>query len=310
VHHPAMSWIEGRTFLMGSDARFAEEAPAHRVTISGFWIDTTAVTNADFARFVASTGYVTVAERPFDPRQFPGAAPGTLVPGGLVFRQARGPVDLRSFRNWWDYVPGACWREPEGPGSSVGGRLDHPVVQIAYRDAEAYARWAGKVLPAEAEWECAARGGLEGAYYACPDEFMPSRAVANAWQGEFPCRNPCVDDFAGTAPVKTSAPNGYGLYEMAGNVWEWTSDGYCDWLGILNAQKACCVPANPRDPSVERSCDTRMPLLRMPRKVLKGGSFLCAPNCRRYRPSARYPQTVDTASNHIGFRCIVRTAGQ
>ena len=306
--HPRMTWIEGGTFLMGSDDFYPEERPAHRVAVSGFWMDVTTVTNADFAAFVASTGYVTVAERPLDPKQFPGADPAMLVPGALVFCQPRRPVDMRNFRNWWQYVPGTCWRNPEGPGSSLKGLDDHPVVQVAYEDALAYATWAGKCLPTEAQWEFAARGGLEGAAYVWGDELTPSGAYrANTWQGEFPWQNLARDGFERTAPVRAFAPNDYGLFQMAGNVWEWTSDWFRDRHKKPNSQKACCMPVNPRGPSVEHSFDICMPQTRIPRKVLKGGSYLCAPNyCRRYRPAARYPQMIDTAACHVGFRCSAR----
>jgi len=305
-----MVWVPGGTFLMGSDSHYPEEAPAHPVRVSPFWMDATAVTNAEFARFAAETGYVTLAERPLDPAQYPGADPQMLVPGGLVFRKARRPVDLGNFRNWWSYVPGACWKHPEGPQSSIAGRLDHPVVQIAYADAEAYARWAGKELPTEAEWELAARGGLDGAVYCWGDELMPQgRHLANTWQGEFPWQNLRQDGFEGTAPVRSFPPNGYGLYEMTGNVWEWTRNWYRDRHKKPNERKACCVPTDPRGPSVEHSYDACLPRIRIPRRVIKGGSFLCAPNyCRRYRPAARYPQMIDTATCHVGFRCVVRAS--
>lgn len=300
-------FIPGGTFTMGSDSHYPEEAPAHPVTVSPFWMDATAVTNADFAAFVAATGYVTLAERPLDPAMYPGADPSLLEPGGLVFRRSRGPVDLRDFHNWWNYLPGASWRHPEGPGSSIAGRLDHPVVQIAFEDAEAYARWAGKELPTEAEWECAARGGLDRAEFAWGDEFAPEgRQMANTWQGEFPWQNLELDGFAGIAPVRSFPPNGHGLHEMTGNVWEWTTDWYRD-RHKQPAKKACCVPQNPRGPSIELSYDPCMPKTRIPRKVIKGGSFLCAPNyCRRYRPAARHAQMIDTATCHLGFRCVVR----
>ena len=310
--HPNMRWIEGGTFLMGSNDFYPEEAPAHQVTVSGFWMDATTVTNYDFARFVAATGYVTVAERPLDPRQFPGADPALLVPGALVFSQTRRPVDMKNFRAWWKYVPGACWCRPEGPDSSIADRGDHPVVQVAYDDAFAYAHWAGKSLPTEAEWEFAARGGLEGAAYTWGDEFTPRGVhMANTWQGQFPWQNLGTDGFQGTAPAKSFPSNGYGLYQMAGNVWEWTRDWYRDRHKKPNSHKACCIPVNPRGPSMEHSFDNCMPKIRIPRRVLKGGSFLCAPNyCRRYRPAARYPQMIDTAACHIGFRCIIEaTAG-
>jgi len=305
-----MGWIPGGPFLMGSDSHYPEEAPAHRVSVAGFWMDTTNVTNADFAAFVAQTDYVTLAERPLDPKQFPGADPELLKPGGLVFRKARRSVDPRNFRNWWTYTPGACWKHPEGPGSSIDGRRGHPVVQIAFEDAEAYAKWAHKELPTEAEWEFAARGGLEGAEFAWGNELTrDGRHLANTWQGEFPWQNLQLDGFEGCAPVKSYPANGYGLFEMTGNVWEWTTDWYRGRHKKPNAQKACCIPVNPRGPSVEHSYDPSMPKVRIPRKVIKGGSFLCAPNyCRRYRPAARYPQMIDTATCHIGFRCVVRPA--
>jgi formylglycine-generating enzyme required for sulfatase activity len=300
--------IPAGTFLMGSDAFYPEEAPAHPVTVSGFWIDATTVTSEQFARFVAETGYLTVAERELDPHQYPGADPCKLVPGALVFQKPHRPVSLADMHNWWAYVPGACWRSPEGPGSSIGNRDEHPVVQVAYEDAQAYAAWAGKELPTEAEWEYAARGGLDGAAYAWGDEFTPAGVhMANTWQGAFPWQNLCTDGYESTAPVRAFPPNGYGLYEMTGNVWEWTTDWYRDQHKKPNAHKACCIPTNPRGPSVEHSYDPSMPKTRIPRKVLKGGSFLCAPvYCRRYRPAARYPQMIDTASCHIGFRCVVR----
>jgi formylglycine-generating enzyme len=307
-HYRDMQWIEAGTFLMGSDDFYPEEEPVHPVKVSGFWMDVATVTNADFERFVRDTGYVTVAERPLDPNLFPGADPAMLVPGALVFSQPRHPVDLRDFRNWWQYVPGTYWRCPEGPKSSLAGREDHPVVQVAYEDALAYATWAGKTLPTEAEWEYAARGGLEGAPYVWGSEYTPGgKWMANTWQGEFPWQNLAVDGFERTAPVRSFEPNGYGLYQMAGNVWEWTTDWYREQHKKPNPQKACCIPVNPHGPSIEHSFDACNPKVRIPRKVLKGGSYLCAPNyCRRYRPAARHPQMVDTGTAHIGFRCIAR----
>lgn len=296
---------------MGSDSHYPEEAPAHQVTVEGFYMDVHTVTNAEFARFVAKTGYMTVAERPLDPALYPGARPGLLVPGAVVFRKPRGPVALGSLRAWWEYVPGACWRCPQGRGSSISGRASFPVVQVAYEDAAAYAAWAGKALPTEAEWEFAARGGLDGADYVWGDELTPNgRHLANTWQGQFPWHNECSDGYDGLAPVKSFPPNGYGLYEMAGNVWEWT----CDWYADRHkepAARACCVPVNPHGAAMERSFDLTLPAVPIPRKVLKGGSYLCAPNyCRRYRPAARYPQMIDTATCHIGFRCIARVSRQ
>jgi formylglycine-generating enzyme len=303
-----MVWIPGGTFLMGSNDFYPEEAPAHRATVSGFFMDVTAVTNTQFARFVAATGYVTVAERPLDPRAYPGADPQQLQPGGLVFTKPRRRVNLDDFRNWWSYVPGACWRTPEGPGSSLDERAEHPVVQLAYEDALAYAQWAGKELPTEAEWEYACRGGLHAAAYAWGAALTPEGVhMANTWQGEFPWQNLVSDGFEGTAPVRSFPPNGYGLFEMAGNVWEWTTDWYRAQHKKSHAQEGCCTLVNPRRPSMEYSYDPSMPKVHIPRKVLKGGSFLCAANyCRRYRPAARYPQMIDTATCHIGFRCVIR----
>jgi len=304
----SMVRVPGGTFLMGSDNHYPEEAPTHQVTVSPFWIDATVITNAEFAAFVAETAYVTLAERPLDPALYPGALAEMLKPGGLVFRKARQPVDLKDFHNWWSYVPGACWRHPEGPQSSITGRLHHPVVQISFEDAEAYARWAHKELPTEAEWEFAARGGLEAAEFAWGEEFAPGgKQMANTWQGEFPWQNLCDDGFEGAAPVKSFPPNGYGLYEMTGNVWEWTTDWYRNRHKQPNTHKTCCIPVNPRGPSVEHSYDSCSPKIRIPRKVIKGGSFLCAPNyCRRYRPAARHAHMIDTATGHLGFRCVVR----
>ncbi|RJG07886.1 formylglycine-generating enzyme family protein [Noviherbaspirillum cavernae] len=305
---PDMVWIPGGAFTMGSDAHYPEEAPAHRVSVSACWMDRTAVTNEQFARFVNATGYVTLAERPLDPAMYPGALPELLVPGGLVFTKPPGRVDLRHIGNWWAYVPGASWSKPLGLDSSIEGLEDHPVVQIAYEDAEAYAKWAGAELPTEAEWEFAARGGLEGAEFAWGAELMPdNKPMANFWQGEFPWQNLRLDGYERTAPVASFPPNGYGLFEMAGNVWEWTSDWYREHKLAPVAQKACCAPKNPRGGSIDQSYDKRQPEIKIPRRVLKGGSHLCAPNyCRRYRPAARYPQQIDTATSHVGFRCIVR----
>jgi len=300
-----MAWIPGGTFLMGSDRHYPEERPAHRVSVDGFWMDAHAVTNDEFARFVAATGYVTVAERTPDPADYPGAKPELLVPGSAVFRKPAHRVDLRNPYEWWAYVPGADWRHPQGPDSSIDGLGDHPVVHVAYEDALAYARWAGKDLPTEAEWEFAARGGLDGATYAWGDEFLPGgRFMANTWQGEFPIQNLALDGYEWTAPVGSFPPNGYGLYDMIGNVWEWTRDWYQEYGAVI---RSCCASTNPRGGEREASYDPRTPDNRIPRKVIKGGSYLCAPNyCRRYRPAARLAQPVDTSTCHLGFRCVVR----
>jgi sulfatase modifying factor 1 len=266
------------------------------------------VTNARFEHFARETGYQTVAERPLDPEDFPGAPPENLVPGSLVFQKTEGPVDLRQINLWWAWTPGACWRRPDGPGSHVRKRRHHPAVHIAYEDALAYAEWAGKSLPAEAEWEFAARGGLEGATFTWGDDHTPGgNYMANTWQGEFPWQNLVTDGFGGKSPVGSFPPNGYGVHDMAGNVWDWTSDWWTE-LHPEDADKPCCIPNNPRGGEIEQSYDPAAPQFQVPRKVVKGGSYLCAPNyCLRYRPAARRPQMVDTGMSHIGFRCIVRT---
>jgi len=302
---PGMMWIPGGTFLMGSDKHYAEEAPTHRARVDGFWMDAFTVTNRDFERFVVETGYVTLAERPASPDDYPGAKPEMLVPSSTMFKKPPGPVDMRNHYNWWVYVPGANWRHPRGPKSSIKKLMDHPVVHVAYEDAEAYAQWAGKELPTEAEWEFAARGGLEGAEYVWGDELTPGgRHMANTFQGEFPWRNTLDDGFEYTAPVGSFPPNSYGLYDMAGNVWQWTSDWYQEHGKI---DSPCCTVANPRGGSRDASYDPRQPDVKIPRKVTKGGSHLCAPNyCRRYRPAARMAQPVDTSISHLGLRCICR----
>jgi formylglycine-generating enzyme len=297
-----MAWVPGGEFAMGSDRFYPEEGPVRRVRVDGFWIDVGPVTVAGFARFVDETGHVTEAEMAPDAADYPGADPELLVPGSLVFRPSEGPVDLRDVRNWWAWEPGATWRAPEGPGSSVDDRRDHPVTQVAYRDAAAYAAWAGAELPTEAEWERAARGGLEGAVFAWGDEFAPGgRMMANTWQGRFPWENLLEDGYAGTSPVGRFPSNGYGLHDMTGNVWEWTSD----YFAMPAApQRPCCAPSNPRVTDAEASV---APGEAHPRRVIKGGSHLCAPSyCLRYRPAARQSETVETSTTHIGFRCVVR----
>ncbi|MBV8164838.1 MAG: formylglycine-generating enzyme family protein [Candidatus Eremiobacteraeota bacterium] len=297
-----MQQIAAGRFFMGSDKFYPEEAPVREVEVDPFWIDTYAVTNREYERFVGETGYVTVAERPLNPADYPGALPGMLVPGALVFKQTQGPVDLRDWSQWWEYTPSACWKHPEGPGSSIRARARHPVVHIAFEDAEAYARWAGKRLPTEAEWEYAARGGLAGASFVWGDEMEPDgKPAANTWQGDFPWQNLLTDGYERTAPVGTFPPNGYGLFDMAGNVWEWTTDWY---VARREAAPSPCCSASSEDHR-ERSYDPAFEDIRIPRKVVKGGSFLCAPNyCLRFRPAARSPQMIDTGMSHLGFRCV------
>ncbi|HSL72595.1 MAG TPA: formylglycine-generating enzyme family protein, partial [Longimicrobiales bacterium] len=266
-----MVWIPGGTFMMGSDRHYPEEAPAHQVRVDGFWMDAYAVTNADFARFVYATGHVTEAERPPDPLNYPGALPELLVPASVVFHKPARPVPLSDPYNWWRYVAGADWRHPTGPDSTIEGLDRHPVVHVTYGDAAAYARWAKKELPSEAEWEFAARGGLDGAEYAWGDELTPNGAyLANTWQGNFPIENLCADGHEWTSPVGSFPPNGYGLYDMIGNVWELTAD----WYSARHVDHAGCCSANPRGGVREASFDPRMPSIRFGRKVMKGGSFL------------------------------------
>jgi len=285
-----MVWVAGGRFQMGSDDFYPEERPVHEVAVDGFWIDHHPVTNAEFRRFVKATGYLTVAEQAPDAADYPDADPALLVPGGLVFQPSAGPVDLSNWRSWWAWVPGASWRSPEGPGSTLHGRDRHPVVQVCHQDAAAYAEWAGKALATEAEWEYAARGGLEGKVFAWGDELAPKgRQMANTWQGEFPWQNLLLDRHERTSPVGSFPPNGYGLVDMTGNVWEWTSDLFT----ADHRDSGCCAP--------QRSEEA------IPRRVIKGGSHLCAPSyCLRYRPAARQGEAVDTATTHIGFRCVLR----
>jgi formylglycine-generating enzyme len=306
VSHKGMVWVDRGEFSMGSADFYPEEQPVRRVAVDGFWIDVHPVTVAEFRRFVKATGHVTWAEQPPDPVHYPDADPDLLQPGSLVFRPTDGPVDLRDWRQWWAWQPGAQWRHPEGPGSTLHGLERHPVTHIAYADAVAYASWAGKDLPTEAEWECAARGGLEGCVYPWGDEFAPrDRMMANTWQGEFPWQNLGLDGWDRTSPVESFPPNGYGLYDMAGNVWEWTTDYFAVPGG--EPSHPCCVPHNPNVGSTEAAGASANPGEAVPRRVIKGGSHLCAPNyCLRYRPAARQGEAVDTSTAHIGFRCIVR----
>ncbi|MEP9374971.1 formylglycine-generating enzyme family protein [Mesorhizobium sp. KR1-2] len=302
-----MVFVPGGTFRMGSNDHYPEEAPVHRVAVDRFWIDRTPVTNRKFREFVNATGHVTFAEIKPDAKDYPGALPHMLKAGSLVFAPPRHAVDLRDWSQWWTFKFGANWRRPYGPRSSISGLDDHPVVHVAYCDALAYAQWAGKELPTEAEWEFAARGGLDGAEFAWGDELIAEgRHMANTWQGAFPHQNLASDGYERTSPVMAFRPNGYGLYDMIGNVWEWTAD----WWSArheADAEKACCVPRNPRGGAQALSYDPRLPEIRIARKVLKGGSHLCAPNyCRRYRPAARHAEPVDTSTSHVGFRCVIR----
>jgi len=271
--------IPGGVFRMGSTSFYPEEAPIHTVAVAAFGIERHPVTNDQYAEFVAATGYVTVAEQE--------AMLYDAEPGALVFTPTEGPVDLADWRQWWRWVPGANWRNPLGPGSDLTAKGDHPVVQVAYPDAAAYARWAGRRLPSEAEWEYAARGGAASTY-AWGDEEKPGGvAMANTWQGDFPYRN---SGYGGTSPVGTFPPNRWGLADMIGNVWEWTATEYSGHHRLDTRAKSCCAPVGPADPGISQA--------------LKGGSHLCAPEyCHRYRPAARSPQSQDTATSHIGFRC-------
>ena len=302
-----MTWVPGGIFLMGSEDFYPEERPVRQVEVDGFWMDIHPVTVADFRHFVMATGYVTVAERPLDPRRYPDADPGLLQPGSLVFQSPRGPVDLDDPARWWRYVPGASWRHPHGPDSDTDGLDHHPVTHVTAEDAAAYAAWAGQDLPTEAEWEFAARGGLHGAVFAWGDDATPhGKLMANTWLGQFPWQNLKPRRRQGTSPVQSYPPNGFGLCDMTGNVWEWTSD-YFAARPAAPAKHGCCVPRNPRVTSPEVSLVPGQPGADIPRQVIKGGSHLCAPNyCLRYRPAARQGEAVDTSTSHLGFRCIVR----
>ena len=306
-----MAWIPGQTFHMGSDRHYLEEGPSRPVRVDGFWMDRHPVTNRSYAAFVEATGYQTLAEIPPDPKDYPGSDATLLRAGALVFHSPEARSRSHRWGDWWSFVPGANWRSPDGVTSMEEDRLEHPVVQVAYPDAEAYATWAGKALPTEAEWECAARGGLDGADFAWGSIFMPDgRRMANTWPGQFPIQGEAGNHRYRTSEVGAFPPNCYGLHDMIGNVWEWTSDW---WTARhpANPAKSCCVPTNPRVSDHSGSFDPMQPSIRIPRRVLKGGSHLCAPNyCRRYRPASRHPQTIDTATAHIGFRCISRSRSE
>jgi formylglycine-generating enzyme required for sulfatase activity len=282
--------LPGGAFRMGSAAFYPEESPVHDVTVAPFSIERHPVTNEQFAGFVTATGYRTVAEQALDPAAYPGVTADDLMPGGLVFQPTSGPVDLREWRQWWTWVPGACWHRPFGPESSIDDRPDHPVVQVAYPDAAAYAAWAGRRLPSEAQWEYAARAGSQSVY-AWGDDVAPGGSLmANTWQGRFPYRNDAALGWVGTSPVGTFPPNAFGLMDMIGNVWEWTTTPYAQRHRPGAAQAGCC-PEPTGDPTKFQA--------------LKGGSHLCAPEyCHRYRPAARSSQSQDSATTHIGFRCV------
>ncbi|MFJ8431431.1 formylglycine-generating enzyme family protein [Kitasatospora sp. NPDC094019] len=319
--HPAptrgMARIPGGSFLMGSADFYPEERPVRERSVGDFWMDEHPVTVAAFRRFVKATGYLTVAERPLDPADHPGADPADLLPGALVFHGTAGPVGLDDWRQWWSWTPGACWHRPSGPGSTLHGRERHPVTQVAWEDARAYAHWAGKELPTEAEWEYAARGGLAGAVFPWGDEFTPKgRRMANTWHGRFPWEYLASgpgDRGPGTTPVRSYPPNGHGLYDTAGNVWEWTADPYATARdggpAATPASSACCAPGDsaPQKQFDGASKSVGPSVEKYPFRVVKGGSHLCAPDyCLRYRPAARQGQSEDTATCHLGFRCVLR----
>jgi formylglycine-generating enzyme required for sulfatase activity len=304
--HHGMIRIEGGEFMMGSDCHYPEEGPRHPVKVEGFWIDKCLVTNAEFAEFVEATGHVTGAEIAPDPKDYPGALPEMCRPASLLFTPTPGPVDLADWSQWWRFEFDVQWRCPQGVDTDWRDVPDHPVVHVTYADVAAYAHWVGKELPTEAEWEYAAWAGMDAHEFAWGDELEPNgEHRANVWQGQFPWQNLCGDGYARTSPVGSFPANGFGLFDMVGNVWEWTED----WFSARHtsaADKPCCVPVNPRGAPKSHSHDPcgGPPI---PRKVLKGGSHLCAPSyCRRYRPAARHPHPIDTSTSHIGFRCVKR----
>ncbi|MGD9662864.1 MAG: formylglycine-generating enzyme family protein, partial [Porticoccaceae bacterium] len=299
-HSSSMIWLPPGIFTMGSE-HFADAQPPHKVSVDGFWIDKTEVTNAEFKAFVEATGYVTVAEQALDPASFPGVPASTLVPGSLVFSPPSDAREVTGPGSWWQFLPGANWSHPEGSGSDLEGFGDHPVVHIAYEDAVAYADWIGKRLPTEAEWEYAARGGLHSKEFVWGDHRMPNGShMANTFQGSFPVNNSKSDGYAATSPVKAFPPNQYGLYGMSGNVWEWVSDWYRPNTYAVRTASGDPI-VNPSGP--ETSFDPQEPGI--PKRVLKGGSFLCTDSyCARYRPGARGKSEVSSSAQHIGFRLV------
>jgi formylglycine-generating enzyme required for sulfatase activity len=296
-----MVWVPGGTFWMGcDDCEMPDAAPVHMVEVDGFWMDATPVTNAQFAKFVEATGYRTVAERQPDPKDYPGAPAENLVPGSTVFAPPSTEVSLNNFLNWWKYAPGAYWRRPEGPRSDLNGREDHPAVQIAWEDAAAYAKWAGKRLPTEAEFEFAARGGLDRQKFAWGDELKPNgKWAANIWQGHFPMKNRLEDGYERTSPARAFPPNGFGLYDMGGNVWQWCADWYRpDYFERLDASGVAHNPQGPPD-----SYDPQEPGI--PKRVQKSGSFLCSDQyCSRYLVGSRGKGAPDSGGSNTGFRCV------
>jgi sulfatase modifying factor 1 len=302
-----MRLLAGGTYLMGSDDFYDEERPRRRVRVDSFWIDECPVTNRRFAEFVAATGHRTLAEIAPDPTDYPGMDPSLAQPGSLVFQRTKMPVPLDNPANWWAFLPGANWRHPTGPDSEIDDVPDHPVVHIAYDDALAYAAWACKALPTEAEWEFAARGGIEDAAYAWGDALAPDgQVMANYWQGLFPFANQRADGGYRTTAIGSYPPNAYGLVDMIGNVWEWTRDWYSE-ARALSSKRPCCAIPNPRGGTRAGSIDPDQPQVKIGRRVLKGGSHLCAANyCQRYRPAARHPQMIDSSTSHIGFRCVAK----
>jgi formylglycine-generating enzyme required for sulfatase activity len=292
-----MVWIPSGEFWMGTDDGPMDERPCHRVRVDGFWMDRTEVTNSQFAEFVKATNYVTVSEQQPDPKKYPGAKPELLVPGSAIFAVPDGEIDLNGPPVWWKYVPGACWKHPEGPGSTIEGRENHPVVHIAWDDAAAYAKWAGKRLPTEAEFEYAARGGLDRKPFIWGDDHPGKNGKwqANIWQGRFPIENTCLDGFKTTAPVGSFPPNGFGLVDMSGNVWEWCQDWYDEGYYRRSPK------VNPKGPEQgQRTLEGDEPS-----RVRRGGSFLCCDDyCRRYVPNARDKNPPDSSASHTGFRCV------
>ena len=305
-----MTWIPDGNFTMGSSKYYAEERPVNKISVDGFWIDTTPVTNREFARFVEATNYISVAERALDPDDYVGIDIENFVPGSLVFTPTTGPVNLNNPNNWWEFVGGANWRAPLGAASEAISR-NHPVVQVAFEDVAAYAEWTGKSIPTEAEWEYAAKGGREDTTFPWGNNlYQDGKAMANTWDGEFPWLNTELDGYSRTSPVNTFPKNEFGLLDMIGNVWEWTQDWWTSAHSEVTGSPCCSTSgtnSNPQGGKKEASFDPQMPEINIPRKVLKGGSHLCAANyCFRYRPAARIPQMIDTSASHIGFRCVLR----